>query len=172
MKHIALLRGINVGGKNRLPMKDLSRLFTEAGCTGVGTYIQSGNVIFDATPQVLKRLAARVGHGIELEFGCRTPVVLRTGEELEQAVRNNPFREDEVHLVFLADQPDPAAVAALDPARSPGDRFVVTGREIYLHLPRGVARTRLTNDWFDARLRTASTMRNWRTVLNLLERAR
>jgi uncharacterized protein (DUF1697 family) len=171
MKHIALLRGINVGGNNKLPMKDLARFFTDAGCTDVHTFVQSGNVIFEPGKRELKKLAERIEHSISQEFGFRSPVLVRSAEELNRAVRANPLNEaeDALHLVFLADLPDPAAAQSLDPARSPGDRFIVQGREIYLHLPKGVAKTRLTNTWFDTKLRTTSTMRNWRTVLKLLE---
>ena len=76
---------------------------------------------------------------------------------------------DKLHVVFLADLPDGAHVEALDPNRSPSDEFAVLGREIYLHCPNGLARTKLTNNYFDSRLSTTSTMRNWRTVLKLLE---
>ena len=74
-------------------------------------------------------------------------------------------------MAFLEATPDPANVDALDPDRSPGDEFAVLGREVYLHCPNGMARTKLTNAYFDSRLATTSTMRNWKTVLKLLELA-
>ncbi|MFN7134888.1 MAG: DUF1697 domain-containing protein, partial [Myxococcales bacterium] len=88
-------------------------------------------------------------------------------------VSTNPFvaagaAEDSLHVVFLADAPSPTKLATLDPARSPPDRFEVRGRDIYLHCPNGFARTKLTNAWFDARLGTVSTVRNWKTVQKLL----
>ena len=73
--------------------------------------------------------------------------------------------------MFLAELPDSASVEALDPARSPGDEFAVVGREVYLHCPNGVARSKLTNSYFDSKLSTTSTSRNWRTVGKLLELA-
>ena len=75
---VALLRGINVGGKNKLPMEDLAEMFAAAGCRDVRTYIQSGNVVFTATPRVAERLPALIAARIEEAFGYRTPVVMRT----------------------------------------------------------------------------------------------
>jgi uncharacterized protein (DUF1697 family) len=171
---IALLRGINVGGKNKLPMKELAAACTKLGCRDVRTYIQSGNVVFAAEKAVADRFAAGLQRRIEAEFGLRVPVVLRSAAQLRAAVAGNPFvadgvAEPELHVAFLADAPAKAAVAALDAKRSPGDSFLVAGREVYLHLPNGVARSKLTNAWFDAQLDTTSTIRNWRTVLTLLE---
>jgi uncharacterized protein (DUF1697 family) len=171
MKHVALLRGINVGGKNKLLMKDLAAIFTAAGCKGVTTFIQSGNVVFEGPTT---GLAAKIEKAIEKKFGFRPPIQFRSAAQLEQIVHINPFiREDEnyVHVVFLADVPATAAMAALDSARSPGDRFHVSGQEIYLHVPNGMGETKLTNAWFDSKLSTISTSRNWRTTLKLLELA-
>lgn len=171
---LALLRGINVGGKNMLPMKDLIAIFAESGCENVRSYIQSGNVIYDAAPEVAADLQGRVAAGIADRFGYRTPIVVRTAADLAEVVAGNPFLEpgcvvDELHVYFLADRPDPDRTARLDPDRSPPDRFAVRGREIYLRLPGGMARTGLTNAYFDTKLATTSTARNWRTVTKLLE---
>ena len=171
---VALLRGINVGGKNKLPMRDLAALCTKLGCRDVRTYIQSGNVVFAAAPRVAARFAAELSRGIEDEFGLKVPVVMRSAAQLRAVVAGNPWiargvDAEQLHVAFLADPPARAAVAALDQQRSPGDAFVVAGQEVYLHLPNGVARSKLTNAWFDAQLDTVSTIRNWRTVLTLLE---
>ena len=103
------------------------------------------------------------------------PVVTRSAVELRRAVEGNPFLAAgadvaTLHVGFLASEPKAEPVAALDPARSPPDRFEVRGREIFLCLPDGVARSKLTNAYFDSKLATTSTFRNWRTVLTLLER--
>jgi len=172
--HLALMRGINVGGKNKLPMADLAAMFTAAGCQEVRTFIQSGNILFSATNPLAAKLPDLIAAQITKRFGYRTPVVLRTAAELKNVVRANPFLaqglpEDNLHVLFLADRPTPAAVKTLDPNRSAPDQFIVRGREIYLHLPNGVARSRLTNDYFDTKLSTISTGRNWRTVTKLWE---
>jgi uncharacterized protein (DUF1697 family) len=173
---VALLRGINVGGKNLLPMKDLVRLFADAGCADVRTYIQSGNVLFQASPAKAGRLPGVIAQGIADRFGYRTPVLVRTVEELGATIQNNPFLnagapESWLHVLFLASQADALRVAALDPDRSPPDAYAVRGQEIYLQCPNGAGNTRLTNAWFDSKLATISTGRNWRTAIKLFELA-
>ena len=173
---VALLRGINVGGKNLLPMTDLARLFEEAGCAEARTYIQSGNVFFTANRARAEKLPGLIASGIEDRFGYRIPVLLRTVAELGETIRHNPFLEagapeNWLHLLFLAKQPDAGRVATLDPLRSPPDAFAVRGREIYLQCPNGVGNSKLTNAYFDSRLATIGTGRNWRTVLKLFELA-
>lgn len=172
--YLALLRGINVGGKNKLPMNDLRDMFTDAGCRDVRTYIQSGNVIFRADPDVVAPLPGIIARQIAERFGYRMPVVLRTDEQLSDVIRHNPFipegaAEETLHVLFLADRPSARGVESLDPDRSPPDAFIVRGQEIYLRLPNGVGQTRLTNAYFDTRLATTSTGRNWRTVTKLRE---
>lgn len=176
MTHVALLRGVNLGGKNKVPMRDLVRLVEAAGGERVVTYIQSGNVVFDAPARVAARMPVALPRAIEAELGCRTPVILRTGDEIRAAATEHPFlargeSPDRLHVLFLADAPSKAAVASLDPSRSPGDELVVRGRDVFLFLPNGVAKSKLTNarpwDWFDRKLGTVSTARNLRTVQKL-----
>lgn len=174
--HVALLRGVNVGGKHRLPMNDLAAIFTEAGCSGVATYIQSGNVVFRAPAARARALPGLVEAAIAERFGFRTPVVIRGAGEMARVARANPFLAagadpGTLHVAFLAGRPSPARVAALDPGRSPPDAFVVRGLEVFLHLPNGAGRSKVTNAWLDSALATTSTIRNWRTVLALLEMA-
>ena len=174
--HVALLRGINVGGKNQLPMKSLAAMFVEAECSDVRTYIQSGNVVFRAKDATARRIGAVISDTILDRFGLRVPVLTRTAVELRDVASDNPFVRAGVdagtlHVAFLAGLPGASKVAALDPKRSPPDQFAVRGREIYLRCPNGMARTKLTNKYFDSTLGTTSTMRNWRTVLQLLELA-
>jgi uncharacterized protein (DUF1697 family) len=173
-KNVALLRGVNVGGKNCVPMVKLAQVFVDAGCTDVRTYIQSGNVIFQASQSKLKTLPGLITKRIEENLGCKIPVVLRSAEELGETIRNNPFikagaAEETLHVYFLAGSPDARSVTSLDPARSLPDVFVVRGRDIYLQMPNGMGRTKLTNAYFDSKLATVSTARNWRTVRNLFE---
>jgi uncharacterized protein (DUF1697 family) len=168
------MRGLNVGGKNRLPMSDLAHMFVEAGCADVRTYIQSGNVIFQASQSKLEKLPALIAKIVEQRFGYKTPVVLRTVEQLGETIKNNPFLkagaiEDELHVYFLAAAPDARKIASLDPARSLPDTFLVRGRDVYLQMPNGMGRTKLSNAYFDSKLATISTARNWRTILKLFE---
>jgi uncharacterized protein (DUF1697 family) len=172
--YVALLRGINVGGNNKLPMKDLVGIFAESDCENPRSYIQSGNVLFDASPGVAAGVSGRVAARIADRFGYRTPVILRTAAELATVLAHNPFlaegiAEEELHVYFLEDRPDPPRALQLDPDRSPPDRFAVLGREVFLRLPNGMARTKLTNAYFDSKLATTSTARNWRTIAKLVE---
>ncbi|HVP72357.1 MAG TPA: DUF1697 domain-containing protein [Phycisphaerales bacterium] len=178
--YMALLRGINVGGKNILPMRDLAEIFSKAGCSDVRTYIQSGNVVFAATAECAARISSAATEQIQRRFGIRSPVIVRTAKDLRAIAADNPFLSGRanapdvasLHVAFLAEAPVRQRIAALDPARSPGDRLEVHkpgGREIYMFLGNGVAKSRFTNAWLDSTLATTSTLRNWRTVLKLLE---
>ena len=172
-RYVALLRGVNVGGKNKLPMADLRDIFAGVGCAAVQTYIQSGNVVFEAAQDLAERAPGIVTQAIRRRFGYETVVVVRSGEELRQVVDSNPFDTSGdprfLQVAFLEDTPGAEAVSRLDPQRSPPDAFAVRGRNVYLHYPNGVARSKLTNEYLASRLQTASTMRNWRTVLTLLK---
>jgi uncharacterized protein (DUF1697 family) len=174
LRHVALLRGINVGGKNMLPMKELVGMFVGAGCTDVTTYIQSGNVVFSADAKVVAGLGPLIVARIEERFGLRVPVVLRTAAEIDAVIWGNPFLvagvgEEMLHVCFLADLPETERVGGLDAERSSPDAFAVMGLEIYMRLVKGISGTKLTNAYFDSKLKTVSTMRNWRTVLKLAE---
>lgn len=157
-------------------MKELAAIFSRAGCENVRTYIQSGNVIFDAGEQ-RPDIGGRISEAIHKRFGYKIPVVLRSSEELSGVIGDNPFLAagpdpKALHVYFLADRPREEAIAGLDAARSKPDRFHVKGREVYLHLPNGMGRTKLTNAYFDAKLATTSTARNWATILKLEEMMR
>jgi len=174
MTHVALLRGINVGGKHKLPMKDLVEIFTAAGCCDVRAFIQSGNILFRPPSGAAAGLPELIAAEIAKRFGYSVPVQLRTSEQIGKVIRNNPFlqagvAETELHVLFLADLPAPGCVQSLDPDRSPPDTFSVRGQEVYLRLPNGMARTKLTNQYFDSKLATIGTARNWRTVTKLFE---
>lgn len=174
---IALLRGINLGGKNPLPMAALVELCTEIGCTDVRTYIQSGNVLFRPPARGRATIDRRLAAAIAERFALEVPVVLRRADELDAVLDDNPFvargvDPEQLHVAFLRDVPDEARIATLDPRRSPGDAFVVVGRDVHLWLPNGVARSKLTNAYLDARLATVSTIRNLRTVAKLRALAR
>ncbi len=174
--HLALMRGINVGGRHSLPMKELRAMFEQAGANAVRTYIQSGNVLFEAAAASATRLVAAVAERVEAERGFAVPMVLLRATRLDAVIDGNPFPEavDEpklLHVGFFSRKPTAARVAALDPERAPGDRFAVQGREIYLHYPGGSARSKLTVAYLDRTLQVTTTLRNWRTVLALRDLA-
>ena len=172
-KYVALLRGINVGGNNKLPMKDLVSIFENAGCKNVVTYIQSGNVVFECTTDVA-RLQSAIGAAIEKKFGFNPPFVLRQAAELEDVLKKNPFlktgaKEDELHVVFLSEEPTREAITRLEQNRVPPEEFVVRGKEIFLRLPNGAGRSKLAVVPSHPKFGVVATARNWRTVSKLLE---
>jgi uncharacterized protein (DUF1697 family) len=171
---VALLRGVNIGGV-RIRMPELQAMCAEIGLDAPRTYVQSGNVVF-ASDRDRPTLAADLEGGVADRFGYSIRVILRTPAELDAVLGGNPYLADEenparLHVAFLDAEPDAGAAAALDPDRSPPDRFQVVGGEIYLHTPEGYGHSKLSVDWFERRLGVAATMRNWNTVRNLRELA-
>jgi uncharacterized protein (DUF1697 family) len=169
---VALLRGINVGGKNKIAMSELRSSLSSLGLQDVATYIQSGNVVF-RSPDRADDLAGDIEQRIAGDFGVSVTVLLRTASDLQAVGRSNPFLKggadhSKLHVVFLSDRPAANAVAGLDPERSPPDQFSLLGREIYLHLPNGSGRSKLTIDYFERRLGVAATARNWNTLIKLI----
>ena len=174
--YVALIRGINVGGHNRISMAELRSVFSSLGHQDVTTLIQSGNVVFGSGAGDAAAVAREIELRLAADFGLGVSVLLRTPPELAQVAGNNPFLADEadlsrLHALFLNALPAAGAVDALDPSRSPPDRFSVRGREIYLHYPNGAGRSRLTVGYFESRLGIGATARNWNTVLRLVELA-
>lgn len=156
-------------------MADLRALLEGLGPTGVETYIQSGNAIFSSTATP-GRLASRIEAAFETQFGFRSDVVLRTLPQWHAAIAACPFRAEtadprSVHLGFFKGTPDPARLAALQTMASGRDAIEVTAREVILHLPDGLARSRLANALISRNLGTPITLRNWRTVQILAEMA-
>jgi uncharacterized protein (DUF1697 family) len=170
-----LLRGINLGSRNRIAMPDLRQRLEEAGMDEVGTYLQSGNVVVssDASPEALARDCERV---IEGAFGLEIPVVVRTRDELAAVVKRNPLEDvatnpKRYQVSFLSAELDPAVVEKLAAAVADTERFVAAGRELYAWHPDGVARSKLWNTLAGKGLGVTATARNWTTVTKLLEMA-
>ncbi len=178
--YLALLRGINVGTANRIKMDDLRRLFEQAGCSRVETYIQSGNVLFDSPDSEAELI--RKTEAVLLEgAGIRTNVVIRSAEELRQTVANLPFSAEEIdaavarntegeslHVLFAAAPPKPESLTKVEKPGESDDQFRVVGREAYLLLAQSIRNSKLA-----VRLQNALspvTARNWNTTLQLLER--
>ena len=174
--YIAFLRGINVGGKHRVNMAELSRTLNEAGFQGVRTYIQSGNVLFEADGEEAE-LRERLEKAIEKRFGFPVPVILRTSRELQAILAGCPFTAEEIqeaeaasgveslHVCMLLSAPAPEAVEKLKAFPSSGDRFVVCGRDIYLLLQNGVHTSKLAVQV--SKIAASVTMRNFKTMRQL-----
>ncbi len=169
-RYVGLLRGVNLGATNKVPMAQLRTAVESLGHTDVTTYIQSGNVIFTsagkATPASLETLIAST-------FGIETDVMLRTRAQLAKALGTNPFPKADptrLHIGFMATLPPAAAVASLDAERFLPEQFAIRGTELYLHLPAGMGTTKLPA-YLGRMLKVPTTIRTWRTVIKLAELA-
>ena len=171
MRWVALLRAVNLGSRNKVPMAELRKLLEDAGYGDVRTYIASGNVILEAPPGG-KKLASDLERLVADGFGVSTPVILRKPRDLAATVEAHPFRSTaETHVAFLAARPTKAAAARLDAVDSGGDRAVLAGADVYLRLTRGVQGSPLSASSLESALGVPATMRNWRTVVALAQLA-
>lgn len=176
-RHVALLRAVNVGGRNRIAMADLRELLEGRGYGDVRTHLQSGNAVFTAAgiiPGGTEGVAGEIERALAEELGLTAKVLVRTRAELERAVAANPLLDvagdhSRLLVTFLSGAPDREVAAELAPAEFEPDVFAIGEREIYAWYPDGVRATRLSNAFWERRLGLVATGRNWRTVTRLLE---
>jgi uncharacterized protein (DUF1697 family) len=174
-RHIVLLRGINIGPRNRIAMPKLREALTEAGFDEVRTYVQSGNVVLssDRPPD---EVAAECERVITDTFGLDIDVVVRSRDEIAAVVKRNPLKKvadnpKRYQVSFLQVELEPGVVDELTESAAPTEAFVAVGRELYAWHPEGVARSKLWGRLADRRLGVKATARNWTTVTTLLEMA-
>lgn len=159
---IALLRGVNVGGHNKIKMEVLRALLESLGLKNVQTLIQSGNAVFATKPRDLDQLAKRIEAAIEKTAGFHSEVILRTAGEVRDVIAGNPFagRKDvefnKLHVNFRAD------AAPIGAVKTAGEEIHADGRHLYVYYPNGAGQSKL---------RLPGTARNWNTVLKLAEMA-
>lgn len=173
---VALFRGINVGGRNRLPMRELVEVLQSLGLQNVRTYIQSGNAVFESEEAGAPGLADRISSAINERHGFAPHVLIPELGELEDAIASNPFPEAEaqprsLHLFFLASVPENPDLESLESMRWDGERFALKGRAFYLHAPDGVGRSKVAAR-AEKVLGVAVTARNWRSVGKILAMAK
>lgn len=171
--YIALLRGINVGGKNSLPMEALISMFEAQGFEDIKTYIQSGNVVFRSKRKCSRSAATTIATEIKNDFGFEPNVLLLTTSELRNAAKNVPFQVQNgkmLHLFFLAGAPSEPDLAKLDTLKASSERYKLDGAVFYLHAPKGIARSKLAAN-LEKALGETATGRNWNTVSKLVEMA-
>ena len=175
--YVILLRAVNVGGYGKVSMADFREMLTELGFTRVETYIQSGNAVVEAKGSAAK-VAQAVTEGFGKRMGASPGVVVRTHEQLERVIAENPFAKEaadgtKVHVSFLAGQAAAEAKGALErivvqyPKRR--DRYHLAGEHIYFHFPDGAAETKFTGKTLDKAIGVIGTGRNWNTVMKLWE---
>lgn len=174
--YVAFFRGLNVGGNNVLPTKELVAILDDVGLRDVGTYIQSGNAVFRSEEEDASLLSRRIRTAIERNHGFEPQVLLLESEAVERAVLSNPFPEAEpepktLHVYFLASTPERPDLDGLERIRGDRERFVLEGGIFYLHAPNGVGRSRLAAN-AEKLLGVPATARNWRTIRKALEMAK
>jgi uncharacterized protein (DUF1697 family) len=173
--YIALLRGINVVGNNRLPMKDLKLMLERCGCVDVQTYVQSGNAILRCPAGDSARLAKQVSAAVLRRHGFEPRVLVLSRGELARAASANPFPEagdhpTSLHLFFLAARPARPDLPAMEALKAQSERFALKGKVFYLHTPDGFGTSRLASR-AERLLGVDATARNWRTVTTVLQMA-
>ena len=171
---MSLLRGINVGGANRVAMPALRAVYAGLGATSVTTYLQSGNVILASSDEP-DELSVRAAAAIERELGLRISVLGRTHSALARIVGANPYPDvpdTSHHVVFLAGPISSAGLATLERLRTEGEAFIVVDGELHLYQPNGLGRSKLGQALTERQLGAVPTARNWRTVVQLSELSR
>ncbi|MEW6159174.1 MAG: DUF1697 domain-containing protein [Verrucomicrobiota bacterium] len=168
-KYIALLRGINVGGHNLVPMARLKSIFQACDFEEVQTYLQSGNVVFQPGSRIDERLLVeKITARLDEAFPFQIKFVLRTAKELSRVISRNPFAtrtgiaKEHLHVVFLANPVATIETSVLPTAK--GEQVIFDGDTIYLHLPFGSGRSKVNNNWFEKTCGVTATTRNWNTV--------
>ena len=173
--YVAMLRGVNVSGHNTIKMEVLRGLCEGLGFRNVGTYIQSGNIVFQTAPENSATLSKRIGKTIFQSFGFDTPVLVRTSKEIGNVIASNPFLKEKgidsskLHVTFLSEAAQRGSEKKLETLAMSPDRIYATPREIYLYCPGGYGRTKLSNSAIEKALLVKATTRNWKTTNILFE---
>ena len=173
-KFICLLRGINVGSKV-LKMEDLRKLFESLGFKDVTTYIQSGNVLFNAPASLEESLRKKIEAAIKKKFSMDVTAILRSPAELTAVVAKNPLAQRDlsrIYVTFLDEACKKPPLEDISKAKAKMDELVIQGREVYFFCPEGYGKTKLSNNFLEKKLNCSGTTRNWNTVLKLAEMAK
>jgi uncharacterized protein (DUF1697 family) len=171
---ISMLRGVNVGGHNKINMQALRALYESLQFEDPRTYVQSGNVIFRTKEKNSAALAKKIQNAIESEFGCRPEVILRTSDEVRKAIAASPFASrrnlepGKILVTFLAAEPPSEAHDTLLSLKSHPEELHLKGRELYIYFPNGAGRSKLPWASVGKLLKTTGTARNWNSVTKML----
>ena len=171
--YLSILRGINVSGQKRVPMVELKAVYEQLNFKNITTYIQSGNVTFDSANA--KDLSKKIEKKISEKFNFDVPVIIRTIDELEHTIKSNPFRKDKkndverLYVTYLAETPTQENINKLNTYDYSPEQFFLLGKEVYLFCPLGYGNSKLSNNFFENKLKVIATTRNWRTTNELLK---
>lgn len=173
MIYIAILRGINVSGKNSIKMLDLKKLFESLNLNHVTTYIQSGNIIFASDYEDKNQIKELISMQIEKTFCFKIPVLILKIDELREIFSKNPFSADKetnsIHFTFFANQPDLENIQIIKNKKATDEEIVIRTNVAYIYCPNGYGKTKLTNNFIENKLKTIATTRNYKTTYELLK---
>lgn len=172
---ISLLRGVNVGGKNILPMKELRSLLSKLGYTKIQTYIQSGNCVFQANDVTASVISEQITNGIAENFGFEPSIMTLSVTQFSKAIKQNPFNVESIdpksiHFYFLSEEPVNADIDTLSTLKSSSEEFILKKNVFYLLAPDGIGRSKLAAR-AESKLGVAATARNYRTVVKIAQLA-
>ena len=171
--HISILRGINVSGQKKIKMADLKALYEQLGFKNVQTYIQSGNVVFERDETNPKKLEQLIFDGIKKQYGFEVPNLILSPTEVEDALNKNPFKDiDKMYFTFLADIPTKENIEKLYTYNFEEEYYELIGKVVYFHCPNGAGRAKMSNNFFESKLKVMATSRNLNTTKKLLEMAK
>jgi uncharacterized protein (DUF1697 family) len=175
--YIALLRGINVSGHNKIKMADLKQLFIAEGYSNVTTYIQSGNIIFESVETDTFKIENQLIEAIKFKYGFVIKILILTKKQLGSIFNSNPFLKDndtiditKLCVTVLNKTPYNDGISQIEALNnSSDDVFKIINKSIFLHCPNGFGSTKLTNNLFEKKLKVDATTRNWKTITKLVE---
>ena len=175
--YISMLRGINILGHNLIKMSDLQALFRDVGFRKVRTYIQSGNILFEAPRSPADKISSRIVKAIHKAYGFSVSNFVITPKELGQVIHKHPFLKkrgidrSKLHVTFLSAAPEKTDLEKINDLPRGDEAFHCVGKAMYLYCPHGYGRTKLTNNTLERLLAVSGTTRNWRTVSKIYEMA-
>jgi uncharacterized protein (DUF1697 family) len=173
MVYIAILRGINVSGKNSIKMIDLKNLFESLNFNHITTYIQSGNIVFNSDSEDKKELKKLISLQIEKIFNLKVPVLVLKIDDLREIISQNPFSTDKetsfIHFTFFDNQPDFDNIQIIESKIAMNEEIVINNNVAYIYCPNGYGKTKLTNNFLENKLKTTATTRNYKTTNELLK---
>ncbi|MBS1550857.1 MAG: DUF1697 domain-containing protein [Bacteroidetes bacterium] len=176
--YISILRGINVSGHKSIKMDALKKMYADIGFSGVQTYIQSGNVIFRFKDTKTELLENMIHIGLKKTFGFEVPVIVRELTEFKKVLDKNPFLKNKraedtskLHVTFLSSEPEKENSEKIKKGEYGSDEFFISGNTIYLFIPDKYGNTKLSNTFFENKLKVSATTRNWNTVNEIVRLA-
>lgn len=169
---VSMLRGINVGGNKKISMAELKKVYEDLGLKDVQTFIQSGNVLFKFQGSDIDKLRDKIEKGISSKFGFDVKVLMRTTEELQNTIKKMPFKKEDterVYITFLSDKPAVVQEEEINKYKNESEKYIISGKEIYFFCPTGYGKTKLSNNFFEKKLKVSATTRNWNSVNKLFQ---